>query len=378
MRIGVNTRLLIEGKMDGIGWFAHESLRRLVESHPEDQFIFFFDRKPARSFIFADNVTPVVLFPPARSPILWYIFFQWSLRRALRRYRVDMLLSPDGYVPLQKKVPMLDVIHDLNFEHEDGNLKTSHQRYMTYFFSRYARCATRIATVSQYSKDDIAKTYGITPEKIDVVYNGASDVFHPVDAKTKEEIRDTYADGRPYFLFVSTILRRKNLTNLLKAFDSIRQRHDIRLIVVGKQVWWEGELKEAYDQMQHKESVNLLGRVPLDTLASVMASAEALVYPSYFEGFGIPIVEAFNTDTPVITSNTTSMPEIAGDAALLIDPTDPSDIAKAMETIIMSEPTRRELIDKARERRVCFSWQHTADLLWQSITATINTPSTTN
>ena len=173
MRIGVNTRLLLSGKMDGIGWFANETLKRLVLNHPEHDFYFFFDRKYDPCFVFGPNVHPVVLCPQARHPVLWYLFFQISIKRALKRYNIDLFLSPDGYLPLGTDVPTLTVIHDINFEHSKDFLKPSHQRYMTYFFPQFARYSTRIATVSEFSKQDISTVYNIQPEKIDVVYDGA-------------------------------------------------------------------------------------------------------------------------------------------------------------------------------------------------------------
>ncbi len=180
MRIGVNTRLLLSGKMDGIGWFTAETLKRIVVAHPEHEFYFFFDRKPDPQFIFSKNVHPVTLCPQARHPVLWYIFFQYSIPRALRRYKIDLFLSPDGYMSLDTKVPTLTVIHDLNFEHSPDNLKPSHQRYMTYFSPQFARYSTRIATVSGYSKRDIVDTYHIEAEKIDVVYDGAHEGYRPL------------------------------------------------------------------------------------------------------------------------------------------------------------------------------------------------------
>ena len=130
MRIAVNTRLLLKGKMDGIGWFTAESMRRIVCSHPEHIFYFLFDRKPDPEFLFAPNVIPVVLCPQARHPVLWYMFFEWAIPFALKKYRIDLYVSPDGMMPLHPQVPTLTVIHDLNFEHATGNLKGSHQRYM--------------------------------------------------------------------------------------------------------------------------------------------------------------------------------------------------------------------------------------------------------
>ena len=134
MRIAVNTRLLLPGKLDGIGWFTAETLQRIVAAHPEHEFYFFFDRQYDRRFIYGPNVHPVVLCPQARHPVLWYLFFQVAVRRALKRYKIDLFVSPDGFIPLDTKVPTVSVIHDINFEHSNDYLRPSHQRYMTYFF----------------------------------------------------------------------------------------------------------------------------------------------------------------------------------------------------------------------------------------------------
>lgn len=373
MRIGVNTRLLLAGKMDGIGWFTAETLKRIVLAHPEHEFYFFFDRKPDPRFIFSTNVHPVVLCPQARHPILWYIFFQWSIPKALKRYKIDLFLSPDGYMTLDTKVPTLTVIHDLNFEHSPDNLKPSHQRYMTYFSPQFARYSTRIATVSEYSKQDIVDTYHIEPKKIDVVYDGAHEGYRPLSQSEQQQTREQYAGGHPYFIFISTIIKRKNLATLLTAFDQFRQNDHkgTKLLVVGHRVWWKDELAKAYEQMHYKEDVVFIGRAEPDTLARLLGSATALVYPSLYEGFGIPILEAFEAEVPVITSNCTSMPEVAGDAALLIEPTDTGSLADALSQIAGNPALCEQLVTKGRLQRTHYSWDITAEKLWQSMIKTI-------
>ena len=372
MRIAVNTRLLLKGKMDGIGWFTAETARRIVTRHPEHQFFFFFDRKPDQEFLFGPNVTPVVLCPQARHPVLWYLFFEWATPRALKKYKIDLYLSPDGMTPLHPKVPTLTVIHDLNFEHASGNLKASHQRYMNYYFPRFARNATRIATVSEYSKHDLTETYGIDPMKIDVVYDGAHDNYRPHSEEEKRAVRERFTNGCPYIIFISTILKRKNLANLLKAFDKVREQgHErMKLVVVGSRVWWQDELAEAYNHMKHQEDVIMPGHVNPEDLSALLSASEMLVYPSYFEGFGIPILEAMYAETAVVASRTTSMPEVGGDAALYIDPSDPNDIANAILRLDNND-LRMQLIEKGRHQRTRFSWDHTADLLWTSLMKTL-------
>ena len=375
MRIAINTRLLLKGKMDGIGWFTYETARRIVASHPEHEFYFFFDRKPDPEFLFAANVKPVVLCPQARHPVLWYLYFEWATRIALSRNKIDLYVSPDGMLPLRTKVPSLAVIHDLNFEHAEGNLKRSHQWYMTHYFRRFAHKAARVATVSEYSGKDIADTYGVDSKKIDVVYDGAHDGYRPHSEAEKEAIRQRFTDGKPYLIFISTILKRKNLANLLNAFDKLKTMESVdwKLVVVGSRVWWQDELAEAYDRMGHKEDVVMCGHVEPQDLAALLSASVALVYPSYFEGFGIPILEAMYAETAVVASNTTSMPEVGGEAALYVDPSNVDDIYHAISRL-QDDGLRDELIAKGRVQREKFTWDRTANLLWDSMMKTIQTP----
>lgn len=373
MRIAFNTRLLLPGKMDGIGWFAYETVKRIVEAHPEHTFYLFFDRKP--EFHFGDNTVEVVLCPQARHPVLWWLFFEVAVNNALRRYKIDLFVSPDGFMPTHPATPTLTVIHDLNFEHSNDNLKRSHQWFMTHYFPRYAKNATRVATVSEYSKHDICATYGVASAMVDVVYDGAHNLYRPHNDNEKAATRKQYCGSNPYIIFISTILKRKNLANLLKAFDIVKEsdNRDLKLVVVGKRVWWQDELKEAYNGMRHRDDVIMLGRVEPDGLSALLSAADAMVYPSYFEGFGIPILEAMYAETAVVTSNTTSMPEVGGDAALYANPANADEIARAI--LEACQPaTREQLIEAGRIQRTKFSWERTASLLWESMMRCIEKP----
>ena len=374
MKIAVNTRLLLKDKLEGIGWFTYESMKRIVLNHPEHTFYFIFDRKHDPQFIFAKNVIPVEIFPPARHPYLWYVYFEFSIPRILRKLKPDLFLSTDGWLSLRTNVPQVDVIHDLNFEHRKDFLKSKYQNYYTRFFPKFARKAVRIATVSEFSKQDLQRFYSIPKEKIDVVYNGSNAVYQPLTEDKQQRMRQKYANGLPYFLFVSAIHKRKNLANILRAFEQYKAQTgaDTQFVVVGARAGKQDELDAVLRSMTFARDVRFVGRLSAEDLSQVMASSLALVYATLFEGFGIPIVEAFNAETAVITSNVTSMPEVAGEAALLVDPTSVEQIADAMTCLATDENLRQELIAKGREQRKLFSWDQTAERLWDCVMKSVN------
>ena len=369
MKIAVNTRLLLTGRMDGIARFADETLRILTTQHPEHQFFFYFDRKYDERFIYNSNIHPVILHPQARHPFLFLAWFEASLPLHFAHTKPDIFLSPDGFLSLNTNVKSVAVIHDLNFEHFPQDIPYFMRKYYSHMFPRFAQKAARIATVSEYSKSDIINTYHVNPSKIDVVYNGAGSIFNPLQSADQQQIRNKFSQGREYFFFIGSLHPRKNLVNLFKAFDLFKQndKAGIKLLLAGARMWWTDEIRLAYEGMRYRDDVIFTGRVTDEELASLMASALALTYVSYFEGFGIPILEAFQCDTPVITSNVTSMPEVAGNAAILINPFSVPSIADAMLKIASDDEFRQNLIVKGRGQRTKFSWEQTAEKLWGCI-----------
>lgn len=370
LRIAVNTRLLLKGKMEGIGWFGYEILKRLTESHPEHEFLFFFDRPYDKMFVFSDNVRPLVLAPQARHPILYMIWFEWSVKRALKKWEADIFLSPDGMISLNTSVPSIPVIHDLNFEHHPEYLPLLSRIYYRYFFPRFARKAERVATVSEYSRQDISSTYDIPIESIDVIPNGLRDGFKELDEDEKQQVREKYTESRPYFVYIGALIDRKNIKGLFQAFSIFKRENpnsSEKLVIVGDAMWGGGYLQEAKRLLEYPMDVVFTGRLDQKSLNAILSAASALTYVPFFEGFGVPIIEAFAAGTPVITSNTTSMPEVAGDGAILIDPYDANSISLAMKKISTNEELRQDLIARGKEKLKMYNWQSSANKLWKSI-----------
>lgn len=370
MKIAVNTRMLIKGKMEGIGYFTLESMKRIVLSHPEHEFTFIFDRPFDPSFIFAPNVKGVVIPPPARHPVLWFIWMEISLRLFFKKNKFDLFIGTDGYLPLSLSCKSIAVIHDINFEHYPQDLPFFNRIYYRKFFPAFARKADKIIAVSEFTRQDIIEKYKIAPSKISVAYNGVSEEFKPLDEAMIRETRNKFSRGKAYFLFIGAIHQRKNIANLLRAYEQFRKENpdsEILLLFAGAKRWWTEEMESVFQSMEFKNDIIFTGRVSFEDLAQITASAFAVTYVSTFEGFGIPIVEGMKAGVPVITSNVTSMPEVAGNAALLCDPFSVESIAGAMKKMATDENLRRELITKGLKRAQDFSWERTAEAVWKGI-----------
>ena len=374
MRIAVNTRLLLKDKLEGIGWYTYETLSRIVKSHPEHEFYFLFDSPYSKEFIFEKNVHPVVINPPTRHPILWYIWFEWCIPKILQKINADVFLSPDGFLSLKSNIPSIAVIHDINFKHHPKNLKFIHRVFYNYFFKKYAKKASRIVTVSNYSKQDICNSYNINASKIDISLNGVNSNFHPTGLQEQIATRNKYSNSKDYFIFVGALHPRKNISRLLLAFDAFKSesKSSNKLLIVGAKMWWNNDIKKCFENLTYKGDVIFTGRKNTEELNQLYASALALCYVPYFEGFGMPIIEAMKCACPVITSNVSAMPEVAGDAALLVNPFEIKEITDAMTKLNANSELRAELSSRGQIHSQHFNWNTTAIALWESIEKVMN------
>ena len=371
MVIAINTRLLLTGKMEGIGWFTHEIVKRMVLAHPHVEFHFLFDRPYDPAFIFGSNVKAHVVRPPVRHPLLFDWWYNWAVPRLLRRIHADVFVSMDGFCSLRTSVPQVLTIHDLNFMHFPQHV---HSRYRTFLPKRttqYVRGNAALTTVSHFSAEDLRRTFALH-KPVEVIYNAASDVFRPLPSVEVDETRQRLTGGRPYFVFVSSIHPRKNLPRILQAYDHWRgqSQTDYPMVIVGRRFWQNEELDAVWSGLQHKDDVLFVGSLDQPQLAVTIAAAYALVYTSLYEGFGIPIVEAMRCGVPVLTSNCSSMPEIAGDAALLVDPYQVESIAQGLQLLVEDSSLYNRLKEAGLQRAQRFDWNQSAEKFWQVILKT--------
>jgi glycosyltransferase involved in cell wall biosynthesis len=375
MIIAVNTRFLMKNRLEGIGWVAYETLSRMVAVHPEDTFVFFFDRPFDPSFVFAKNVKPVVLFPQARHPLLFIWWFEWSVARALKRYKADVFLSTDNFCTLRTTVPTCLVVHDVAWTHPESRVGGLVQKYYDFFAPKFLKKANRIVTVSNFVKQDALKAYPfLNPNKIEVAHNACRSDFKPLLEAEKQAVKAQYTEGSDFFVFVGAVHPRKNVHRLIEAFSLFKERtkSKIKLVIVGRFGWQTGDVKAAFDASMVQKDIIFTGYVANEEVPKLVGSALAVTYVSLSEGFGIPILEGFKCDVPVLTSTTTSMPEVAADAALLVNPESVEAIAKAMTRLANEADLRTDLIEKGRKRRADFDWDDAAAILYKNVELAAN------
>ena len=367
MKIAINCRLLLKNKLEGIGWYTFEIVSRIVKNHPEHNFYFLFDRPFHNDFVFAKNVTPIILYPQSRHPFLWYLWFEFSVPKFLKKNNIDLFFSPDGYLSLNTNVKTLLTIHDLNFEHFPGQLPFLTRKYYQYFTPKFCKKADAIITVSQQSKKDIVKQYGIEKSKISAIYNGANKMYRPLEEIEKQEVKEKYTDGSDFFYFVGSLHPRKNIKGLMKGFNQFceQTKSDVKLLVIGEPMWKNEETNIVFEKLEHKNRILFLGRKEMAELTKIAASAIALTFVPFFEGFGIPLAEAMHCHTPIITSNLSCLPEIARNTAIYANPNDVNSIANSMGKMYSNKDKRNELIANCKIRKTAFSWDKAASEVWK-------------
>lgn len=372
MKIVFNCWLLRNRQLDGIGNFTVQVLQRIIKNHPEQHFDILVDKKFENFYFDYPNVSLHRIFPALRHPLLYILFLEIRLPLFLKKLKPDLVVAMDGFLSLASKSNQLPVVYDLNFEHYPENLPWRNRVYYRFFFPRFVRKSSRVITISEYSKDDIIKTYHYPAEKIDNVYCGISEYFYPCSDDEKRNTMKQYAGGNEYYFFAGTMHPRKNIVRLIEAFIAFKQKNSnkVKLVLAGHIMWDDASIRKVIEGSNIKDDVVLAGRVSNETLRLLLGSARALVFVPVFEGFGLPVVEAWQCGAPVICSNVTSLPEVAGDAAIVVDPFNVEQIAGAMQTM-MDDSVQQHYIEAGNKRKQLFSWKETAGLFWEAMQRTI-------
>ncbi len=338
----------------GSGEFAFQLLEALYREDKKNKYIIY---SPVMPSVDMPKETSFWGYRVVKGRTLWTMT---SLSKKLftDRGKIDVFFSPTHYLPFFTFCPSVITILDLSYIHFPQLFKKKDLYQLKYWGGRSIKQASKVITISQSSKNDIIKYYGVPGSKVEVVYPGIKEM----NKKTSEYVRLKYKIEGDYILFVGTLQPRKNVTKLIEAFSniSISKYPNISLVIVGKKGWLYEDILSAPSKFKVEDRVKFLDFVPDSDLPSLYKNAVCFVLPSLYEGFGLPVLEAMQHGCPVITSSVSSLPEAGGDAALYVDPENSMDIAEKIELVIKDKTLREKMIEKGYEQVKKFSWDKSA------------------
>ncbi len=357
MRIGIDARLVFYNRA-GIGQYILRLAEALAELKPQDDtFILLQSRKDKSSIIHNNGFIRKSLWTPSHNR-----FEQPALSFEMSRLKLDLLHSPDFIPPFKRNCKSVITIHDLAFLLYPHFLTKESARYYGQIDQAW-RKTDHIIAVSEATKQDSIKMLGVPEKKISVIHEAANPIYRPLpNDEALKHVRGKYKIDRDFILFVSTIEPRKNLPSLLQAYRQLRNQYkrDELLVLAGSKGWLWEEVYETVERLNLEQYVAFLGRVPSADLVYLYNAARLLVHPSFYEGFGLTPLEAMTCGTPIIVSNTAALPEVVGDAGLMINPHDIEGLTVAMWRVLTEEELWQDLSHKGLKRAANFSWQKAA------------------
>jgi len=357
MRIGIDARLFYH-QPAGISKYTWKLANALSRIDKSNEYLFFQHRKHTDPLIRQANFRRVTLFTPTHNRLE-----QPLLALELKRHRLDLLHSTDFIPPLFSSVPSIITVHDLGFLHWPHFLTKDSAAYYGQI-DRAVRHARHIIVPSQHTKQDMIGQLGVPEEHISVIYEAADGLYQPLPLEaTRAAVKTKYHLPARFILFVGTVEPRKNVVGLLKAFHHLRTRYNIAdtaLVLAGKKGWLYEEIGKTVQELGLESSVIFTGRISDEELHQLYVAAHVHVHPAFYEGFGLPPLEAMACGTPTVVGNTSSLPEVVGDAGLLVDPAQYEEMAVAVHRLLTDPALHAEMREKGLQRAKCFSWHAAA------------------
>jgi glycosyltransferase involved in cell wall biosynthesis len=357
--IGLNAHLLSLAQTyrgAGINWYIHNLLLNLALADQENQYtVFLGDRRfPPNS-----GLTLRTSWLPTTRPLVRIVWEQLVQPFVLWQEKIDLLHSMAFVTPLLSPCPSVITIYDLSFIIFPQSFEYLKRLYLTLLTRPSARKARRIITISESTKRDTVRLLGVSSEKVDIVYCGVDKAFHPLPEREVASFRQKRGLPERIMLFVGTIEPRKNVARLIEAYSRLRDGQ-VKLVIGGARGWLYEEVFARVEELDLTGDVLFPGYIPPDELPLWYNAAELFVYPSLYEGFGLPPLEAMACGTPVITSNVSSLPEVVGEAGLTVDPMDIEGLAESMNQVLDDGALRQTMRERGLARAGHFSWARAA------------------
>ncbi len=359
LHIGVNAHLLSLAqsyRSAGINWYIYNLLHHLPEAAPEIGVTVFLSE---RRYVGAPGLQLQVSRLPTHRPpvrILWEQALQPS---AVRRAKLDLLHAPAFVGPVVSACPFVVTVHDLSFLFFPQGFRWLNRSYLQTFTRLSVRRARRVIAVSESTRQDLVRFYRLSPAKVDVVYNGVDDSFRPLPVDQVDAFRRSRGLPERFILMVGTLEPRKNVAHLVEAYARLPKERP-PLMLVGGKGWLYDQIFARVEELNLSSQVHHVGYVPADDLPFWYNAATLFVYPSLYEGFGLPPLEAMACGTAVVTSTASSLPEVVGQAGRLVDPTDTEALATAMARVLSDKDLADQMRAAGLAQAQHFSWQRTA------------------
>lgn len=360
MIIGIDASRANKPQKTGTEWYSYHLIKALAEIDDKNKYLLYLN-KPAASGLknLGKNFEEKVLNWPL--PRLWT---QGRLSREMLFNSPDVLFVPAHVIPLIHPPKSIVTIHDIGFAPYPEIYSWKDIFYHKWAIYWAAKRAHKIITVSEFSKNELVRVYNINPEAVKVIplsYN--KKIYRVIEDKDKiEEILHKYKIDKPYLLFIGRLEQKKNVLSIIESFKILKSTNpDLKLVLIGRPGYKFEEIEKKIKEYDLSKDIIMPGWVSSAELPYLLNAAEVFVFPSFYEGFGIPILEAMACGTPVISSNITSIPEVAGRAALLVNPNNNEELIQGIKKLLEDKDLRQNFIDKGLERVKEFSWRKCAE-----------------
>ncbi|MBD3341425.1 MAG: glycosyltransferase [Candidatus Lokiarchaeota archaeon] len=369
MNIGINL-LPIRRELTGVGVYAYNIVEQLLQIDKFNRYFIFNNKESDDVFQFNTDNTQVITFPIRAQNVFKRIFWeQFIFPLYLKKYKIDVLFSPSTILPVFSGCYNIICIHDLTPYHVEKKFTKLRSFYVKKMIALSARLADKVLTVSQNTKRELHDLIGISEQKIAITYNGINKLILDSDRSGWIKYKKEKHIPNNYLLYVGTLEPGKNIDALISAFEILKDTYKLphKLVIAGGKGWMFDSIFQKINNKNLNDQIILTGYVPNEYLRLLYQDSDLFIFPSLYEGFGIPVLEAMYFGVPVIASNTSSLPEVVDNAAKLVDPLDAKMIADTVNQVLLDSKLKSTMQERGFKQAAKFSWKNAAEVTYKEL-----------